>query len=107
MYKKCFFAQSPMSRESGEEDLGAYSADPVPLICNDLKDRELATINPTPIMCVIRVWPYATFIVFTSSLSGKTSGQNSLACKSSQKFVLPLISMCMEMWSLPGVVAEW
>ena len=27
-------------------------------------------------MCVIRVWPYATFIVFASSSSGKTSGQN-------------------------------
>jgi hypothetical protein len=27
-------------------------------------------------MCVIGVWPYATFIVFASSSSGKTSGQN-------------------------------
>ncbi len=31
---------------------------------------------PTPVMCVIRVWPYATFIVFASSSSGYTSGQN-------------------------------
>jgi hypothetical protein len=25
---------------------------------------------PTPVMCIIRVWPYATFIVFASSSSG-------------------------------------
>ncbi len=74
-----------------EEDQGAakillrtYSAGPVSPICYDLKGRELATrCNPrwldkpqTPVMCVIRVWPYATFIVFASSSSGKTSGQN-------------------------------
>jgi hypothetical protein len=67
-----------------EEDLGAaglllrtYSAGPVSPICYDLKGPELlraATLGdlttPTPVICVIRVWQYATFIVFASSSSG-------------------------------------
>ncbi|MFN9909234.1 MAG: hypothetical protein ACK56F_24465, partial [bacterium] len=71
------------SRESGEEDLDARellrrpcSAGPVSPTCYDLKGRKLlraATLDdsttPTPVMCVIRVWPYATFIVFASSSS--------------------------------------
>ncbi len=32
--------------------------------------------TPNPVLRVIRVWPYATFIVFASSSSGKTSDQN-------------------------------
>ncbi len=73
-----------MSRESGEEDLDtrellrrAYSAGPVSPSCYDLKGRKLlraATLDdlttPAPVMCVIGVWPYATFIVFVSSSSG-------------------------------------
>ncbi len=77
-----FHSDCPASPD--EEDLGAaglllrtYSAGPVSPMCYDLKGRELlraATLDdsktPNPVLCVIQVWPCATFIVFASSSSG-------------------------------------
>jgi hypothetical protein len=70
---------SPDKEDLGEAGLllRTYSAGPVAPICYDLKGRELLRAanlddskTPTPVLRIIRVWPYATFIVFTSSSSG-------------------------------------
>jgi hypothetical protein len=87
LFLLCFppiLSRDLLSRESGEEELDArellrraYSKGPVSPTCYDLKGRKLlcgATLDdsttPTPVMCIIQVWQYATFIVFASSLSG-------------------------------------